>query len=88
VNVTLTDGAAAVQLDLSDYNDLGEKGYALVVQNLGTGAVYFDRFDDVDETTGVKIAANGYWEFRLDGLADMWFFADGGNADLRFTAAG
>jgi hypothetical protein len=88
VNVTLIDGAAAVQLDLSDFSDLGEKGFVLIVQNLGTGNVFFDRFDDVTELTGVKIAANGNYEFKLDGASDLWFMADTADADVRYSAVG
>lgn len=89
MNVTLTDGAAAVQLDLSDYQDLGESGLRVVVQNLGPGDVYFDAADDVDDTSGVKIASGGNWEFVVDRLSfGQYFYADGGDADVRFTAVG
>lgn len=88
MNVTLTDGAAAQQLDLSDYTDEGTKGFSLVVQNLGPGDVFFDRFSSVDGGSGVKIAANGFWEFDLNVVPKLYFAADGGDADLRFSAVG
>ncbi len=86
MKLSLTDGGTAQTLDLDDYPDLGGVGQTVLVQNLGPGAVWFDRDSGVDETTGVKIATDGYWEFAS--VAEMYFMADGGNADLRVTVVG
>lgn len=85
MNVTLT--STPVQLDLSDYPDTGDEGQILLLENLGTGDVYFDRPDDVDETTGVKMAPEGNYELPLLKVVNFYFMSDT-TADLRFTVVG
>lgn len=89
MQIILEDGSAAVMLNFDDLPDTGEQGQTVIVQNLGPGAVYFDRVVGVDEDSGVKIAAAGFWEFAQEKVgAGMYFMADGGDADVRYTVAG
>lgn len=86
MKVDLEDGGPAQQIDLSGYEDRGAVGMMVIVQNLGPGDVYVDQADDVTSDSGVKIAANGYWEFSS--ITGQYFVADGGDADVRVTVVG
>lgn len=84
-NVTV--GTSVVSLDLSDYPDQGGTGQVLVMQNLGTGDIYFDMQGDVSASSGVKIAANGFYEITLKGQ-DVYVIASAAGTDLRYLAVG
>lgn len=89
MQITLEDGADGARLNFEDLPDTGESGQLLIVENLGPGDVYFDRSEEVDPSSGIKLSPDGWWEFPMENTAaSMYFTADGGDADLRYTVVG
>lgn len=77
-------GTSPVELDLSDYPDVGDTGQRVTLQNLGPGVVYFDGFDDVSASTGVKLDVDGYWELVIVRPTTLYLVADQVSTDVRF----
>lgn len=57
----------------------------LVLQNIGTGAIYFGHTDDIDETTGMKIASGASYEYARAGFGGVFVMSDT-TADLRWLS--
>ena len=85
--VTVNTGAG-VALDLTGYPDVSDRGQYLLLQNLGTGDVYFDVLSNVTTATGVKIAANGSFLLHFHSSQNVYVTASVNGQDLRYTVVG
>lgn len=82
-------GTTEVELDATDYPDTGGRGQVLILQNLGTGDIYFDFAAGVTATTGIKVAAGGGYEISNFGPGVRIFvIATAASTDLRYAVAG
>lgn len=82
-------GTSEVELDTSDYPDTGAKGQSLILQNLGTGDIYFDFLTGVESGTGIKVAANGGYEIlNWSPSMKIYLIASAVDTDLRYAVVG
>lgn len=77
-----------VDLDTSAYADQAGQGQVLILQNLGSGDLYFDFAPGVDETSGIKIASGGGYEVTNWTASSHIYLMSDTSADLRYTVAG
>ena len=58
------------------------KNEKLVIQNLGTGALFVDVSDTVATTTGIEVPEDAIMEFRM---AQVYGITDSGTRDVRWV---
>jgi hypothetical protein len=61
------------------------QGALVILQNLGSGAVYVDQDDSVSSTTSFKLASGDKYQFPRT-AGSIWVISDGA-ADLRILVA-
>jgi hypothetical protein len=80
----LTVGTTPVELDPTSLPDVRESGIIVIVQNLGPGNIFIDFIDEVTEDSGLKIGAEGAYEFPRSSARSMWLVADQADTDVRY----
>lgn len=80
----VTVGTSAVQVTGFETTD------RLLVQNLGSVPIYFGRASDVTTSTGIKIAAEGAYEFlnSVHAVPNLWLISGTAGQNVRIEAVG
>jgi hypothetical protein len=83
-----TVGTSEIELDVSDYADVGGGGQTLILQNLGAGDLYFDFRPGVAVGSGIKMASGGGYELADFDSRQAIYLISNSSVDLRYAVVG